>query len=103
MFAIIETGGKQYKVEKGMTVEIEKLPEEKGETIIFDSVLLISDESSTKIGKPTLAGAQVTGKIVDQIKADKIIVFKKKAKKRYEKKQGHRQRLTLIEITDIKG
>lgn len=103
MFAIIETGGKQYKVEKGMTLEIEKLEEEVGKTVTFDSVLLISDDSSTRVGTPVIEGASVTGKIVDQKKGEKIIVFKKKPKKRYERKQGHRQRLTMVEITGIKG
>jgi len=103
MFAIIETGGKQYKVEKGMTLEIEKLEEEVGKTVTFDSVLLISDDSSTRVGTPVIEGASVKGKIVDQVKGEKIIVFKKKPKKRYERKQGHRQRLTMVEITEIKG
>lgn len=103
MFAIIETGGKQYKVEKGTTLEIEKLTEETGKTITFEQVLLISDDKATKVGKPYVSGAKVTGKILDQTRGDKIIVFKKKPKKRYEKKQGHRQDITVVEITDIKG
>ncbi|MFA4890838.1 MAG: 50S ribosomal protein L21 [Candidatus Gracilibacteria bacterium] len=103
MFAIIETGGKQHKVEKGTILEIEKLLEDKGKTVTFDKVFLISDGSSTKIGTPLLEGAVVTGKVVNQTKGDKIIVFKKKAKKRYEKKQGHRQCLTVVEITEIKS
>ncbi len=103
MFAIIETGGKQHKVEKGTILEIEKLLEEKGKTVTFDKVLMISDGSSTKIGTPLIEGAVVTGKVVDQTKGEKIIVFKKKAKKRYQRKQGHRQCITVVEITEIKG
>lgn len=103
MFAIIETGGKQYKVEKGTTLEIEKLPEEAGKTISFDQVLLTSDGKSTKVGAPYVKGAKVSGKVVEQTRGEKIIVFKKKSKKRYEKKQGHRQDLTIVEITEVKG
>lgn len=103
MFAIIETGGKQHKVENGTILEIEKLLEDKGKTVTFDKVLLISDGASTKIGTPFLEGASVTGKVVNQTKGDKIIVFKKKAKKRYERKQGHRQCITVVEITEIKA
>lgn len=103
MFAIIETGGKQYKVEKGTTLKIEKLPEETGKTITFDQVLLISDESSTKVGKPFIDGAKVTSRILDQTKGEKITVIKKKSKKRFQVKQGHRQKLTVVEITDIKA
>ena len=103
MFAVIETGGKQYKVEKGTTLEIEKLPEEAGKTITFDQVLLTSDGKSTKVGTPFVSGAKVTGKVLEQTRGEKIVIFKKKAKKRYEKKQGHRQDLTIVEITDIKG
>jgi large subunit ribosomal protein L21 len=103
MFAIIETGGKQYKVEKGTTLEIEKLTEESGKTIDFEQVLLTSDGKSTKVGTPFVKGAKVTGKVVEQTRGEKIIVFKKKAKKRYERKQGHRQDLTVVEITEVKG
>jgi len=103
MFAVIETGGKQYKVEKGTKLEIEKLPEEAGKTINFDQVLLTSDDKSTKVGAPFVKGAKVTGKILDHTRGDKIIVIKKKPKKRYQLKQGHRQDLTVVEITEIKA
>mgnify|MGYP003978678331 CR=1 FL=1 len=103
MFAVIETGGKQYKVEKGTKLEIEKLDEEAGKTITFDKVLLTSDDKTTKIGTPLVSGAKVTGKILEQTRGEKIVVFKKKAKKRYEKKQGHRQDLTIVEITEVKA
>ena len=103
MFAIIETGGKQYKVAKGETIEIERLEEKDGSTVSFDKVLLISDGTDVKIGKPNLDGACVTGKIVTHIRGEKIIVFKMKAKKRYKKTQGHRQNLTNVEIVEIKA
>ncbi len=103
MFAVIETGGKQYKVEKGTQLEIEKLDEEAGKTITFDKVLLTSDDKTTKVGTPLVSGAKVTGKVLEQKRGEKIVVFKKKAKKRYEKKQGHRQELTVVEITEVKA
>lgn len=102
MFAIIKTGGKQYKVEKGETLEIEKLEEKEGASVKFDEVLLVSDEKSTKIGTPLVSGASVSAKITAHKRGEKIIIFKMKAKKRYQKTQGHRQELTIVEITDIK-
>lgn len=103
MFAIIETGGKQYKVAKGDKVDIEKLEEKDGTTITFDKVLLISDKGKIKIGTPLVDKAKVEAKLVTQKKDDKIVVFKMKAKKRYKVTQGHRQSITTVEITDIKG
>ncbi len=99
MFAVIETGGKQYKVTKGDVFDIEKLEGKDGEAVKFDKVLLVDD----KVGTPTLSGATVTGKIVEHKRGEKIVVFKMKAKKRYQKTQGHRQSLTTVEITDIKA
>ena len=101
MFAIIETGGKQYKVEKGQTVEIEKLDLEVGKKVIFDKVLLVGDDESTNVGTPYVTGSVVSGKVIEQGKGDKITVFKMKPKKRYMKKQGHRQKFTAVEITTI--
>ncbi|MDA1060623.1 MAG: 50S ribosomal protein L21 [bacterium] len=101
MFAIIETGGKQYKVAKGETLDIERIDEKEGSTFAIDSVLLVSDKE-TKVGTPNVKGAKVSAKIVAHKRGDKIVVFKMKAKKRYQKTQGHRQELTTIEITDIK-
>ncbi|MFH1218724.1 MAG: 50S ribosomal protein L21 [Candidatus Peregrinibacteria bacterium] len=103
MFAIIETGGKQYKVAKGDKVDIEKLEGKDGASITFDKVLLISDKGKTKIGTPLVEKAKVEAKLVTQKKDDKTVVFKMKAKKRYQRTQGHRQSLTTVEITDIKG
>ena len=102
MFAVIFTGGKQYKVEKGKTFEFEKLEGKEGDAITFDKVLLIHDKD-TKVGTPLIDGAQVKGKITAHKRGDKIIVFKMKPKKRYQKTQGHRQDLTVVEITDIKA
>ena len=102
MFAIIETGGKQYKVEKGSILDIERIEEKEGATVNFDKVLLISDKD-TKVGAPVLEGAAVTAKVVEHKRGEKIVVFKMKPKKRYQKTQGHRQELTTIEIIDIKA
>ena len=99
MFAVIETGGKQYMVKKGDILEVEKIEGKDGSKVEFDKVLLIDD----KIGTPTLDGASVSGKILKRIKEKKIVIFKMKAKKRYSKSQGHRQNLSKIEITDIKA
>jgi len=102
MFAVIETGGKQYKVEVGTIIEIEKLPTEAGKEVNFEKILLLGDDKDTKIGTPTVKG-KVTGKVLEHKRGDKIIVFKMKAKKRYQKKQGHRQDITTVEITEIKA
>ncbi len=103
MFAIIETGGKQYKVEKGTNLDIEILNEKEGAGVEIDKVLLINDNSKTLIGTPYIDGAVVKAKIIAHKKGDKITVFKKKPKKRYERTLGHRQNLTLVEITEIKS
>lgn len=102
MFAIIQTGGKQYKVEKGQTLKVETLEDAKeGTEVKFDRVLLVSDKE-VMVGAPHVDGATVVAKVVSNGRGDKIIVYKMKAKKRYEKTQGHRQNYTEIEITDIK-
>ncbi len=100
-FAIIKTGGKQYKVSEGDTIEIEKLEVAEGGEIVFDQVLLIDDGKDSKIGKPLVTGAKVTAKLIEQGKADKVIVFRYKSKTRYKKKKGHRQPYTKIEIIKI--
>ena len=98
MFAIVETGGSQYKVEKGSTIDVNRMEGTEGSSITLDQVLMID----TNVGTPTIPGASVTAKIVAHKRGDKIVVFKMKAKKRYQKTQGHRQELTTLEITDIK-
>ena len=101
MYAIISSGGKQYKVEQGEIVRVEKLPGEIGAPVSFDKVLMLSDGETVKIGKPVLDKATVQGHIVEQGKSKKIIVFKYKRRKRYRRKQGHRQSFTAIQIDNI--
>jgi large subunit ribosomal protein L21 len=101
MYAVICTGGKQYKVSEGQTVRVEKLPGAVGDSISFDRVLLYSDGDTVKVGQPTLDGMTVTGRIVQQGKAKKIIVFKYKRRKGYRRKQGHRQAFTALKIDNI--
>jgi large subunit ribosomal protein L21 len=101
-FAVIQTGGKQYLAVPGEKVEIEKLSGAASDVVSFDEVLFVYDNGSMKIGNPTVSGASVKGKILDQIKADKIVVFKYRAKSRYRRKTGHRQKLTLVQIEEVK-
>lgn len=101
-FAIIKTGGKQYKVTPGTVLNVEKLAVEVGKTIIFDEVLLVSDDKETKIGTPLVTGAKVTAEVVKEGKADKVVVVQYKAKARYKKIRGHRQPFTQVKIADIK-
>ena len=101
VFAVIETGGKQYKVSEGEVVFIEKIEGAADDSVKFDKVLAISDEGSFKVGAPYVEGATVTAKLVKQGKAKKIYVFKYKAKKNEKKKIGHRQPYTKVEITKI--
>ena len=103
MYAIIETGGKQYKVQNGDQVKVEKLSAEAGNTVVFDKVLACGEGSDIKVGTPYLEGLTVEGEVVESGKGDKVIIFKYKAKKDYRKKQGHRQPYTLIEITSVAG
>lgn len=103
MFAVIVTGGKQYKVQEGDVLHVEKLEIEAGQALVLDEILLIEKDGSVQIGKPTVAGAKVTAKVVDHGKAKKIIVFKYKAKKNYRRKNGHRQPYTKILIEKIEG
>lgn len=100
MYAIIKTGGKQYKVEKGDHVQIEKLDAAIGDAVTFD-VLLLANGADVEVGAPTVAGAAVQAKVVEHGKGPKIRIFKYKPKKDYRKSQGHRQPYTLIEITAI--
>lgn len=104
MYAILETGGRQYKVRQGEVLDVERLDAEPGADIELDRVLLISgDDGKLAVGRPFVPGAKVVAEVVDQIKGEKIIVFKYKAKVRYRRKTGHRQRLTRIRIKDILG
>ncbi|MDR1662825.1 MAG: 50S ribosomal protein L21 [Endomicrobium sp.] len=102
MYAIIKTGGKQYKVEEGLSLVIEKLDEaEVGQEIILDQVLLFADGNKTMIGKPIVEGAKVLATVVAQKRASKVLVFKRKPKKGYKKLQGHRQYMTEIKVTEL--
>ena len=103
MYAVVATGGKQYKVAEGETLRVEKLNGDVGAEVAFDKVLLFSDGESVKIGQPVLEGATVHGHIVDQNKAKKILVFKYKRRKRYRRKQGHRQMYTEVKIDKIEA
>ena len=100
-FAIIETGGKQYKVTTSKILEIEKLNAKVGETIKFDNVLLLNDDKNTEVGNPTVEGALVEGLVLDNIKDRKILVFKKRRRQNSRKKYGHRQQLSKIQIIKI--
>ncbi len=103
MFAIIKTGGKQYKVQKGSVLKVEKLDVEDGAEVTFDEVLLVADGDTVSVGKPTVAKASVSAKVVQNGRDKKVIVFKYKNKTRYSVKRGHRQHFTKVEITDIKA
>lgn len=103
MFAIIEAGGQQFKVEKGTVLEIGRIQEKDGGTIELGKVLLLNDNGKITIGTPIIHGAYATAKILEHKRGDKIIIFKMKAKKRYRRTKGHRQLLTKLEITDIKA
>ncbi len=101
MYAIFETGGKQYRVEKGDTLKVEKLPVEVGDSVEFDRVLAVGKEDGLVVGTPFIDSARVKGKVVNQGKSRKIIVFKYKPKKNYRRKQGHRQPFTQLVVEDI--
>ncbi len=101
MYAVIEAGGKQYKVSEGELLKVEQIEGNKGDTVLFDNVLMISGKEDLKVGTPIVKGAQVTGEIVTQTKGPKISVFKMKRRKGYSKKTGHRQKLTILKIRNI--
>ena len=105
MYAVIQTGGKQYRVEPGQTVQVETLPGEKGAKVVFDQVLMVSsgDGGNVNIGKPMVSGAKVTGEIVEQGRGDKLVVFKFRRRKNYVRRNGHRQNYTAVKIAEITG
>ena len=102
MYAVIQTGGKQYRVQQGDVIFVEKLDRQADEVVNFD-VLLLGKDDETVIGAPVVEGAKVEGKVVSQVKSAKVIVYKYKAKNNERKKQGHRQPYTKVEITAING
>jgi large subunit ribosomal protein L21 len=101
MYAVVDIAGQQFKVEENTKYYVPRLDAELESDVSFDSVLLLSDDKETKIGTPTVDGAKVTAKVLEHLKDDKIIVFKKKRRKSYKVKRGHKQHLTRIEITKI--
>ena len=103
MFAVIKTGGKQYRVEKDSVIRVEKLEAEAGKTVKLDNVLMVGDGSSTKIGAPVVAGASVNAEVVKQTRNRKILVFKKRRRHNSRRKNGHRQYQTVLKITGIEA
>lgn len=101
MYAVVKSGGRQYKVEPGQVVRVDKLEAQVGETVSLDQVLLVKDGDSLKAGAPLLDGATVSATVVEQDRGKKIIVFKKKRRQGYQKKQGHRQDYTALKINTI--
>jgi len=101
MYAVIKTGGKQYKVSAGDVLNFEKIEGGKGDIVSFDEVLLVSGDDDVRVGTPFVEGAKVVGEIISQIRGPKIIVFKMKRRKGYSKKTGHRQDLTSLKIKEI--
>ncbi|CAN5309274.1 50S ribosomal protein L21 [soil metagenome] len=100
-YAIIQTGGKQYRVKQGDNITVERLAAEAGEDIVIDRVLMVGGDGSTRIGTPVVDGATVTAHVDEHFRGEKLIIFKFKAKKRYRRKTGHRQELTRLTITGI--
>ena len=101
MYAVIKTGGKQYKVAKDDVITVEKLAGEPGSSVDIGDVLLVGDDKEQTVGAPLVEGATVAAEVVEQKRDDKIIVFKKKRRKNYRRKNGHRQEVTVLKITDI--
>lgn len=101
MYAVLKTGGKQYKVQTGETLRIEKIPGEVGSEVSFDNILMFSDGEKVTIGQPVVENATVTGHIVAQDRAKKVLVFKYKRRKRYRRMRGHRQAFTAVKIDSI--
>jgi large subunit ribosomal protein L21 len=101
MYAVVKTGGKQYRVSAGEKLRIEQIPAEVGQQIVLDQVLAIVDGDAFKVGTPILSGAQVTAKVLGHGRGDKVRIFKLKRRKHYRKSQGHRQNYTEIEILGI--
>jgi large subunit ribosomal protein L21 len=101
MYAIVEIGAQQYKVEEGNKIYVHKLSKEEGSKIEFDRVLLVDNDGKVQVGTPVVAGAKIEATVLEEVKGDKVIVFKKKRRKGYKKKNGHRQQYTRIEIRKI--
>lgn len=103
MYAIVEIAGQQMKAEKGRKIYVHRLENAEGETVVFNKVLLVDNEGAVKVGTPSVDGASVTATVVEHVKGDKVLVFKKKRRKGYQKMNGHRQYLTKIQIEEVIG
>ena len=103
MYAIIKTGGKQYKVAANDVIKVEKIAAQAGDTVKLEEVLMVAGDGAPKVGAPLDQGASVTAEVLEQAKGDKVIVFKKKRRHNYRRKNGHRQNLTVLRIKDIKA
>ena len=103
MFAVVKTGGKQYRVAKDDVIRVEKLAAEPGDKVALNDVLLIDDDGAKTVGTPVIEGAAVEAEVVEQARDKKVIVFKKKRRQNYRRKKGHRQDLTVLRITDVAG
>lgn len=101
MYAVVKTGGKQYRVAKDDVLKIERLPGEQGDIITLEEVLMVGDGAAVTVGAPLVAGASVAAEIVEQARGPKIVIFKKRRRQNYRRKKGHRQHLTVVKITDI--
>ncbi|AUG54006.1 MULTISPECIES: 50S ribosomal protein L21 [Thalassospira] len=101
MYAIIKTGGKQYKVAANDVIKVEKIAAQAGETVTLDQVLMVAGDGAPQVGAPLVSGASVVAEVLEQAKGDKVIVFKKKRRHNYRRKNGHRQNLTVLRITGI--
>ena len=103
MYAVIQTGGKQYRVQPGETVQVEKLDAEVGKTVEFTEVLMVADGENVRLGTPHVKGVKVTAEVVDQGRDTKILVYKYRRRKAWHRKQGHRQPFTALKVTEISG
>ena len=101
MYAVLETGGKQYRVTAGYRLEVERLGLEAGQTVEFDKVLLVNRDGQLSVGAPTVSGAKVLADVVEHKRDDKVTIWKMKRRKGYHKKQGHRQELTVVQVKEI--
>ena len=101
MYAVLETGGKQYRVSAGDTLEVERIAAEAGQSVRLDRVLLVNNDGNVSVGSPLVSGAAVTADVVEHIRGDKKIIWKMRRRKGYHKKQGHRQELTVLKIKEI--
>ena len=103
MYAIIRSGGKQYRAEVGATIDVDRLPHDVGESLVISDVLLVADGDETRVGQPLVNGATVSATVVEQFRGKKIIVYKYRQRTNYRRKQGHRQYYTRLQIEDIQG